>query len=84
MEDKSVIDTELQLKDLETIESQLAKQQKTAAAGNKDAKLMVTVLEAYKLNWSRERTPVALLSKPRKSRRWLTTFSSSQPNLCST
>ena len=48
LEDKSVIDTELQLKDLETIESQLAKQQKTAAAGNKDAKLMVTVLEAYK------------------------------------
>ena len=48
LEDKSVIDTELQLKDLETIESQLAKQQKTAAAGNKDAKVMVTVLEAYK------------------------------------
>ena len=43
-----VKDTELQLKDLETIESQLAKQQKTAAAGNKDAKVMVTVLEAYK------------------------------------
>ena len=48
MEDKSIIDTELQLKDLETIESQLAKQQKTAAAGNKDAKTMVKVLEAYK------------------------------------
>ena len=48
LEDKSVIDTELQLKDLETIESQLAKQQKTAAAGNKDAKTMVKVLEAYK------------------------------------
>ena len=48
LEDKSIIDTELQLKDLETIESQLAKQQKTAAAGNKDAKTMVKVLEAYK------------------------------------
>ena len=48
LEDKSVIDTELQLKDLETIESQLTKQKKTAAAGNKDAKTMVTVLEAYK------------------------------------
>lgn len=46
--DKEIIDTELQLKDLETIESQLSKQQKAAAAGNKDAKLMVTVLEAYK------------------------------------
>ena len=46
--DKEIIDTELQLKDLETIDAQLAKQQKAAAAGNKDAKLMVTVLEAYK------------------------------------
>src|SRR3712207_8826987 len=41
--DKEIIDTELQLKDLETIESQLAKQQKAAAAGNKEAKVMVTV-----------------------------------------
>ncbi len=46
--DKEIIDTELQLKDLETIDAQLAKQQKAATAGNKDAKLMVTVLEAYK------------------------------------
>jgi GTP-binding protein YchF len=46
--DKEIIDTELQLKDLETIESQLSKQQKTAAAGNKDAKIAVTVLEKYK------------------------------------
>ncbi len=48
VEDKEIIDTELQLKDLETIEGQLAKQQKTAAAGNKDAKVAVTVLQAYK------------------------------------
>ena len=48
IEDKEIIDTELQLKDLETIEGQLAKTQKTAAAGNKDAKVAVTVLEAYK------------------------------------
>ena len=46
--DKEIIDTELQLKDLETIESQFAKQQKAAAAGNKDAKLLVGVLNAYK------------------------------------
>ena len=46
--DKEIIDTELQLKDLETIESQLAKTQKTAAAGNKDAKVLMGVLEAYK------------------------------------
>ena len=48
VEDKEVIDTELQLKDLETVEGQLVKQQKMAAAGNKDAKTMVSVLEAYK------------------------------------
>ena len=46
--DKEIIDTELHLKDLETIEGQLAKTQKTAAAGNKDAKVLMTVLEAYK------------------------------------
>ena len=48
LEDKSIIDTELQLQDLETIDAQLSKQQKAAAAGNKDAKLMCTVLGAYK------------------------------------
>ena len=46
--DKEIIDTELQLKDLETIEGQLAKVQKTAAAGNKDAKVLAGVLAAYK------------------------------------
>ena len=46
--DKEIIDTELQLKDLETIEARLAKDQKTAAAGNKDAKVNVAVLTAYK------------------------------------
>ena len=46
--DKEIIDTELQLKDLETIEARLAKDQKAAAAGNKDAKVNVAVLTAYK------------------------------------
>ena len=46
--DKEIIDTELQLKDLETIESRLAKEQKAAAAGNKEAKVNTTVLTAYK------------------------------------
>ncbi len=46
--DKEIIDTELQLKDLETIESRIGKEQKTAAAGNKDAKVAVAVLTAYK------------------------------------
>mgnify|MGYP002707001640 FL=1 len=47
--DKEIIDTELQLKDLETIEARLQKQQKVAAVGgNKDAKIEVAILEAYK------------------------------------
>src|SRR5574344_1987054 len=47
--DKEIIDVELQLKDLETVESRLQKQQKIAAIGNnKDAKIEVAVLEAYK------------------------------------
>ena len=46
--DKDIIDTELQLKDLETIDSQLAKQEKIAASGNKEAKVLVDVLKAYK------------------------------------
>ena len=48
VEDKEIIDTELQLKDLETIEGQLAKTQKAAAAGNKDEKVKAAVLQAYK------------------------------------
>lgn len=48
LQDKEVIDTELQLKDLETVEGQLAKRQKMAAAGNKDARVLVGVLEAFK------------------------------------
>ena len=46
--DKEIIDTELQLKDLETIEGRLAKTEKAAAAGNKEAKVEVAVLHAYK------------------------------------
>ncbi len=46
--DKEIIDTELQLKDLETIESRLAKTQKVASTGNKDAKIEASVMEAYK------------------------------------
>ncbi len=46
--DKEIIDTELQLKDLETIDGRMAKEQKAAAAGNKDAKVMASVLTAYK------------------------------------
>ncbi len=45
--DKEIIDMELQLKDLETVESRLPKTQKLAATGNKEAKVEASVLEAY-------------------------------------
>ena len=43
-----IIDTELQLKDLETIEAKYAKTQKIASTGNKDAKIELNVLTAYR------------------------------------
>ncbi|MFI3306496.1 MAG: redox-regulated ATPase YchF [Rikenellaceae bacterium] len=46
--DKGVIDTELQLKDLETVESRISKCQKQAAAGDKIAKRQHEILIAYR------------------------------------
>ncbi|MBP5213872.1 MAG: redox-regulated ATPase YchF [Bacteroidales bacterium] len=47
--DKEIIDTELQLKDLETIESRLPKVQKLAQVGNdKDAKVQFELMNAVK------------------------------------
>ena len=46
--DKEIIDTELQLKDLETVEGRIGKEQKTAATGNKQAQTALSVLTAYK------------------------------------
>lgn len=45
--DKEIIDTELQIKDLETVESRLAKTMKAAATGDKTAKLQAGVLQKY-------------------------------------
>lgn len=47
--DKEIIDLELQLKDLETVENRLAKVQKQAqAGGDKSAKRLVEILQKYK------------------------------------
>ena len=46
--DKEIIDYELQLKDLETVESRLTRTAKAAATGDKTAKLQASVLQAYK------------------------------------
>lgn len=46
--DKEIIDYELQLKDLETIETRLSKTQRAASIGDKDAKKLADVLTALK------------------------------------
>ena len=47
--DKEVVDTELQIKDLETVESRLVKVQKQArTGGEKDAKKLMDLLERYR------------------------------------
>ena len=46
--DKGVIDTELQLRDLETIESRIGRVQKQAAAGDRDAKVQLDVYTRYR------------------------------------
>lgn len=46
--DKETIDMELQLKDLETVEKKLEKQQRVAKTGNKDAQKEVAVLQRLK------------------------------------
>ena len=47
--DKEIIDTELQLKDLETIETRLPKVEKAAkSGGDRDAKALLEILKKYK------------------------------------
>ncbi len=45
--DKEVIDTELQLRDLETIETRMKKVERQAKSGEKDAKIQYELLERY-------------------------------------
>lgn len=46
--DKDIIDTELQLKDLESVEKKIGKTQKMAKAGDKDAKKQLEALEKFR------------------------------------
>ena len=46
--DKEVVDTELQLKDLETVEARLAKAEKAGKAGDKEAKKLSDLLVRYR------------------------------------
>src|SRR4249920_2362891 len=48
LRDKEIIDTELQLKDLDSVEKRVAKQEKVARVGDRDAKKVMDVLQSYK------------------------------------
>ncbi len=63
--DKEVIDTELQLRDLETVESRMPRIQKQAQAGDRDAKVQYEVLVRFKeaLSQGHNARSVELLNK---------------------
>ena len=63
--DKEVIDTELQLRDLETVEGRIPRIQKQAQAGDRDAKVQYEVLTRFKeaLSQGRNARSVELLNK---------------------
>ncbi len=46
--DKEIVETELQIKDLETVESRLAKVEKAGKAGDKEAKKLAELLTRYR------------------------------------
>ena len=46
--DKEIVETELQIKDLETVESRLAKVEKAGKAGDKEAKKLADLLTRYR------------------------------------
>ena len=66
--DKEIIDTELQLKDLETVENRIGKCQKQATAGDKTAKRQFEILSLYKaaLEQGRSARTVPLEKEDRK------------------
>jgi GTP-binding protein YchF len=50
--DKEIVDAELQLKDLETVENRMQKVEKQAKTGDKEAKKLLNVLEKYRAHLS--------------------------------
>ncbi|MFO8235311.1 MAG: redox-regulated ATPase YchF [Bacteroidales bacterium] len=46
--DKQIVDMELQLKDLETVENRVEKVEKQASTGDKEAKRLLTILKKYR------------------------------------
>jgi ribosome-binding ATPase len=64
--DKEIIDTELQLKDLESIEARINKIQKQAKSGDKEAARLYDVAEAYKAHLEQGKNARTLDIEPEK------------------
>jgi GTP-binding protein YchF len=58
--DKEIIETELQLKDLDSVEKRLARTERAAKAGDKDAKMLMEVLVQVKAGLEQGRSVRAL------------------------
>ena len=82
--DKEIIDTELQLKDLETVENRIKRVEKIAQVGSdKNAKVEYQVLSAIKKLCSRVRTHAAWSSTRKTNKRLLAISSCSPQSPCS-
>lgn len=64
--DKEIIDTELQLKDLESIEKGIGKIQKQAKAGDKEAARLLEVLEMFKAHLEQGKSLRTLVTDPER------------------
>jgi GTP-binding protein YchF len=64
--DKEIIDTELQLKDLESIEKGIVKIQKQAKAGDKEAARLLEVLEMFKAHLEQGKNLRTLSTDPER------------------
>jgi GTP-binding protein YchF len=62
--DKGVIDTELQLKDLDTVEKRLDKAQKAAKSGDKESKKIVEIVQTYQKHLEAGKNARTLLMEP--------------------
>ena len=83
--DKEIIDTELQLKDLETIENRIKRVEKVAkVGGDKQAKLEYDVLLQYKAALEQGKSARTVAFESEDEQQAAKTSSCSRPNRCST
>jgi GTP-binding protein YchF len=72
--DKEIIDMELQIKDLETVEARISKTQKQAQAGDKQAKRIYELLSGYKEILSQGKSARTLVINNKEDRKLVNDF----------